>query len=436
MTIDEWRISMRYGQTVLGMALMVIGSWCSDPAFCADAGTRCRVSEATYQGYASLVLENDYVMASFIPAFGGRLAEYTIKPAEANQLFPFLGEKKETMPGVVKTTTNNGGLEDRFWRFALPNTISPYQVKILDNGPAQAAVLLSWENAVMKIEKTVALAETGVELKIEIKVTNKSAQPATWQYWPAAMVQAGGDFTPRGSDWMYEAVRVKGGSDTLRKEQIIPGHLFPWETPLQGWIAVLDREKKNGLGFNVPVDELLPDGFHYVWCGEKFADPGLAWPPNEESRSKMVLLQEIYGTRNLPPGATQVYHLSVIGFSGLADLDYLSSHLALALDSPEHNLVPENGKISIAGTVVLLAVLPGSHLRLLLVDQEGKEGGSITVPFAGPAAGALLNPYRFQGSFSTAELTPGSYSLKAVLDDSNGQAIEAFDVLVPIIKIK
>ena len=197
------------------------------------AWTECTVREERYRNFSALVLENEFVRVVLVPGFGGRIAEYVLKPSAVNQLLPLEAEKKQVMPGVSKTLTNNGGFEDRFWDRTTPNNISPYQTTILEKGPARILVKLTWENDDQKIERTVSLSAGSTELQLDVKITNKSAQPAAWQYWAQAMVQVGGDFAPKGSDWMYTTIRTsKAGAKEVsgprvRRVLIIPGHLFP-----------------------------------------------------------------------------------------------------------------------------------------------------------------------------------------------------------------
>ena len=410
------------------------------------AGTEGTISEATYRNFPSLVLENEFIRVTLVPDFGGRIAEYILKPSAANQFLPFQAEKKQALPGVFKTITNHGGFEDRFWNIDSPNSIAPYKATILEKGPVRLAVQLAWENEVQKIERIVSLSGDSAELQLEVRITNKSAQPATWQYWPAAMVQAGGDFAPKGSDWMYTTVRASKADakavpgSRIRKELIVPGNLFPWEPQAQDWIAVLDRDKKIALSFVAPGDELLPDGFHYVWCGEKFANPNLAWPPDEATRSKFALLQKIYGARKVPPGATQVYHLSIIGFSGLADLTYVGRRLALDIAVPGGPFPAGKGPVPVSGILVPSSAMTGCKLKLCLVNEGGLEKGNIAFPIAGgnpPSPIATpLNPLQFQGGFSTAGLVPGSYGMKGTVEGPDGKRVEEFDLLIPKIMIQ
>lgn len=392
----------------------------------------CSISEGIYQNYPSLVMENGLVKVTLVPAIGGRIAEYILKPSKVNQLLSFSITKSEIVPGVSKTATNFGGYEDRFWKLSTSNNISPYQAEVLEKTSSQIAVKVWWENESQKIERIMSLSSGSTELKMEVRVTNKSSNSVSWQYWAHARVNVGGDFSPRSSDWVYAATSVSGNKAGLRRELVIPGHFFVFETPGQGWIAAIDKAKKTVLGFVTPLKELQPDGHHYCWSGKIWVNPALAWPPDEEKKSRFMSLQEIYGTRLFQPGQTHVYHLSMVGFQEIDELNYLSTNMALHLNIPKTNFPTGKLKIPFIGKIAFSKVRSRCKMELFLVDNEGRKQAFTTfeIEKAQP-----LKPFEFQGVFHLRAFLPGDYTITGVLKSSQGTKLEEFELVEPKIKI-
>jgi len=293
------------------------------------------ITEGTYQGYKSWVLENEYVKVTVIPEVGGRIVEYIYKPTGNNYFLPYREQKISNNPllGLSKTKmeSNSGGYEDRFWKRRNEPNQSEYLVNIISRKGRQVSLKLTRLLGEDKIgiEKILRLQDRTTELQLAIKIINQSEYPVS--YCPHFRVQPGDDFY--WDDFVIIPVHNRLNISLEKTETITNPYVLMKKAvegefvfqPVQPWWAVIDLHKKLVIGQIFLSAHSTIEGISFINRNRKI------WDSQGRLLSEApALTQEIV----FPPlgvGEEQELFFSLVTAVGLDTISWIDNNFALQI---------------------------------------------------------------------------------------------------------
>jgi len=251
---------------------------------------------ANVDGQDTIALRNYRVRLVITPARGGAVTSYADALAPTEIVLP------KKFNGLCMDHFQGGGWPGEFLE-------APYEFKILENTPAQARVLV-WrtaENGIL-LEKTYTLRTDSPALACEVKLTAPADEARTVAYWLQNICYAGGDYGPA-TDRVFRP-SARGVCSTGDRAN---GHYGKeeWLRDFSdGWMALLDTEKKTGLSILTDYNDL---SISYACGGNTTFEPmfNMVYLPKGGSRSHVVRLVPVVNMDNVLTVKSQM----VVGYA-------------------------------------------------------------------------------------------------------------------------
>lgn len=334
----------------------------------------CTLRETKFLSYPSFTMENQYIRVTVVPYLSGRITEYIYKPTGYNYFQRYQEQRRVSFSQNVELVSHNfGGYSDQIWEEALRYNRGRYRFEILKSNSEITSIKVWKEAEDYKLERIMSIYKGSTELNIKVKITHNSEAPHPYSYWAHSTVNCGGDFNFK-DDVVIIPLRknnkifksslptVRPNEERLFVEHLSKGGLYYF--PKQSWWAVIDREKKFGVGQIVLPDESVDkDVIFHTWCGFMWSKPEPTVP---------CLSQEvIFPTQILNKGENIKISLSYFTIPGIKRVNYLNKYIALAIEPFQKDIQLTKGrKTSFRVQIVPTMVLENLKLLLFLTNKK------------------------------------------------------------------
>ena len=394
---------------------------------CAIGLAKCRVYESTWDEYESVVLENDLIRVTILPAGDGSITEYYFKDGKFNAFLPVEFSSFFLFGDDSIVDTNFGGYKDWSKQTGVLKSKRNYDYRIIKNTPESAAVELVYLSDV-KLERIVTIYDQSTLVDITLRVTNITGKAIQYTPWAHTLVTPAGKvdnsellYIPVGANLISRATSYShcflSDIDTVHKEVNTPikSGMRTFK-PKQGWRGILSPVEKALLGEVVDVELLGDDGYFDFWKAQEEVGGDTGHPTSRLS------LETIFSKSVIEPDETLEIKFAFVQTLGLSGLSYLGRNVCLYLCKDEISSGEEPVVVEVNSPIHL----QDCELECIVSDEKGNQIASLGKKVVS------LDPTSVRTiEFETSELkiASGSYGIGFILSDSSGQRLEEASIL-------
>ena len=368
-------------------------------------------------------MENDLVRVTILPDVNGSIVEYRFKQPNFNVFVPVENPKFALTKTVAVVDSNFGGYKDWDFETGLIKSERAYQCAIVEKSKDRVAVLAACADSA-RVERRMTLGDKSTLVDIEVTIANTSQTPRKYSYWSHIMIAPAGKvnnrevfYVPVGSNLVSTRNNTSFKSDRDTVAEVVNTAIACASSdflPIQGWKGVLNKELKALYAEVMPVEQVGKDGYVGFWKGQKGGELG--------NPISLLTSENVFSSRELKPGESIKLKLALMQTLGLSGLAHASSNLCL-------NVTPRQTK---AGNEPLTIEANSSRalvnykLVLLLIGTDGKTAAPLSEQVVS------LEPTRaatFKAGLDKLSVAKGTYGLRYILKNEQGQEIETADLL-------